>query len=157
MGFPTLDGPASFDVDEDLFMVDRDPFGVLVGGLHIPLPIKDDERITLALSLFILDDPDPLDCAVHFEFSAEVFFRDFFGEFRDEEGLVRVALGFGILLRVVILLEVLLVLFLLLLLLFPLQLPLVFSGQREPLFLSLGLAPLSRLLLGQHLFLILGM
>jgi hypothetical protein len=47
--------------------------------LHIPLPIKDDERITLALSLFILDDPDPLDCAVHFEFSAEVLFRDFFG------------------------------------------------------------------------------
>jgi len=32
MGFPTLDGPASLDVDEDLFMVDRDPFGVLVGG-----------------------------------------------------------------------------------------------------------------------------
>ena len=45
---------------------------------HIPLPIKDDERITLALSLFILDDPDPLDRAVHFEFPSEIFLGDFF-------------------------------------------------------------------------------
>lgn len=32
MGFPALDGPAPFDVDEDLFVMDRDPLGVLVSG-----------------------------------------------------------------------------------------------------------------------------
>lgn len=96
MGGAHFHRSTSLDVHENLLVVNRDTFGVLVCSctsvkslsavngtarsiltLHVSFPLVHDERVTLALAFTIRDQSYSLNVAVDFKLSSEILLGDF--------------------------------------------------------------------------------